>query len=124
MKNYRPISFLSAYCKMSESILYDSLFPFLNQNDLIYTSQSGFNPGDSFISQLLSITYEICHSIYEGYVICGAFLDISKAFDKVWHEGLVFKLQQNDMTCNLLNILEDVLRNRKQRLILNGQKSY
>ena len=109
---------------MAEGILYDSLFPFLNQNDLIYTSQSGFNPGDSFISQLLSITYEICHSIYEGYVICGGFLDISKAFDKVWHEGLVFKLQQNCMTCNLLNILEDVLRNRKQRLILNGQTSY
>ena len=59
----------------------------------------------------------------EGYEIRGEFLDISKAFDKVWHEGLVFKLQQNGISGNLLNIFEDFLRNRKQRVVLNGQTS-
>ena len=59
----------------------------------------------------------------EGYEIRGDFLDISKAFDKVWHEGLVFKLQQNGISGNLLNIFEDFLRNRKQRVVLNGQTS-
>ena len=57
----------------------------------------------------------------EGYEIRGVFLDISKAFDKVWHEGLVFKLKQNGISGNLLNIFEDFLRNRKQRVVLNGQ---
>ena len=42
-------------------------------------------------------------------------------FDKVWHEGLVFKLKQNEISGNLLNIFEDFLRNRKQRVDLNGQ---
>ena len=59
----------------------------------------------------------------EGYEIRGVFLDISKAFDKVWHEGLVFKLKQNGISGKLLNIFEDFLRNRKQRVVLNGQTS-
>ena len=59
----------------------------------------------------------------EGYEIRGVFLDISKAFDKVWHEGLVFKLKQNGISGNLLNIFEDFLRNRKQRVVLNRQIS-
>ena len=59
----------------------------------------------------------------EGYEIRGIFLDISKVFSKVWHEGLVFKLKQNGIFGNLLNILEDFLRNRKQRVVLNEQAS-
>ena len=50
-------------------------------------------------------------------------MDISKAFDKVWHEGIIFKLQQNGISDDLLNILSDFLRNRKQRVTLNGQSS-
>ena len=59
----------------------------------------------------------------EGYEIRGVFLDISKAFDKVRHEGLVFKLKQNGISGNLLNIFEDFLRNRKPRVVLNGETS-
>ena len=51
------------------------------------------------------------------------FLDISKAFDKVWHEGLVFKLKQNGISGNLLKFFESYLHNRKQRVILNGSYS-
>ena len=93
VKSYRPISLLPICGKMFECILYNSLFNFLNQNDLISPAQSGFKPGDSCINQLLSITHEIYHSMDEGYEIRGVFLDISKAFDKVWHESLVFKLK-------------------------------
>ena len=90
VKNYRPISLLPICGKIFERILYNSLFNFLNQNDLISPAQSGFKPSNSCINQLLSITHEIYHSIDEGYEIRGVFLDISKAFDKIWHEGLVF----------------------------------
>ena len=90
--------------------VYNSLFNFLNQNDLISPAQSGFKPGDSCINQLLSITHEIYHSLDENYEIRAVFLDISKAFDEVWHEGLVFKLKQNGISGNLLNIFEDLLR--------------
>ena len=59
----------------------------------------------------------------ESYEIRGVFLDTSKVFDNVWHEGLVFKLKQNGISGNLVNIFEDFLRNRKQRVVLNGQTS-
>ena len=49
------------------------------------------------------------------------FLDISKAFDKVWHEGLLYKLKQNGISGNLLETLTDFLKDRKQRVVLNGQ---
>ena len=53
----------------------------------------------------------------------GVFLDISKAFDKVWHKGIIFKLQQNGISGKLLRVLSDFLKDRKQRVILNGQVS-
>ena len=59
----------------------------------------------------------------EGYEVRGVFLDISKAFDKVWHEGLVYKLRQNGIDGPLLEVLTDFLNFRKQRVVLNGQFS-
>ena len=53
----------------------------------------------------------------------GVFLDISKAFDKVWHSGLLFKLQAYGVEGQLLALLKDYLHNHKQRVVLNGQTS-
>ena len=53
----------------------------------------------------------------------GVFLDISKAFDKVWHKGLLHKLKENGINGPLLDVLEDFLCSRKQRVVLNGQQS-
>ena len=50
---------------------------------------------------------------HDGFEVRSVFLDISKAFDKVWHEEVIFKLQQNGILDDLLNILSDFLRNRK-----------
>ena len=53
----------------------------------------------------------------------GIFLDISKAFDKVWHDGLLFKLTIYSVEGDLLLLLKNYLKNRKQRVVLNGQTS-
>ena len=53
------------------------------------------------------ITHEIYKSFDDGFEVRGVFLDISKAFDKVWHEDLIFKLKQNGTSGNLLNLLCD-----------------
>ena len=79
--------------------------------------------GDSCINQLLSINHEILNAVDKGLDIRGIFLDISKAFDKVWRDGLIFKLRQNGISGDIINILQDFLRNRKQRVVLNGQCS-
>ena len=91
VKKYYPISLLPVCGRSVECILYNSLFNSLNQNYLTSPAQSGFRPGDSCINQLLSITHEIYYSMDKGCEIYGVFLDISKGFDKVWHDGLIFK---------------------------------
>ena len=86
-------------------------------------NQSSFKPGDSCINQLLSITHNIYKSFDDGYEVRGVFLDISKAFDKVWHYGLIFKLQENGISGNHLKVLKYFLTNKKQSVVLNGQSS-
>ena len=83
------------------------MFELFSENELISHSQAGFKPGDSCINQLLCITHDIYQSLDDGLETKGVFLDISKAFDKVWHEGLLFKLKQNGISGNLLNIITD-----------------
>ena len=74
------------------------MFKFSNENNLISPKQSGFKPGDSFINQLISITHEIYEALSARLEVRSAFLDISKAFDKVWHEGGLFKLCPNGIS--------------------------
>ena len=99
------------------------MYSFFKENDLISSNQSGFKQGVSRINQLLSITHDIYQSLDQGYEVRGVFLDISKAFDKVWHKGLIHKLKQNGIGGPLLKILTDFLKSRKQRVVLNGQHS-
>ena len=99
------------------------MFSFFIENDLISQNQSGFKPVDSCINQLLSISHEIYISFYDGWEVRGVFLDISKAFDKVWHQGLILKLKQNGISANLQKIIEDFLSIRYRKVVLNGQSS-
>ena len=91
VNNYRPVSLLPIYSEIFEKIILDSIFNFMIQNNLLNSCQSGFRPNDSCINQLISIT----HNIYRAFdanpslEVRGVFLDLSKAFDKVWHEGLL-----------------------------------
>ena len=121
--NYRPISLLPICSKIFEKILFDPIYNHLNSNGLISKHQSGFKPGDSTINQLLAITHSIYKSFEDGCETRALFLDISKAFDKVWYPGLLFKLRQNGIDGNLLELMTDYLSNRHQRVVLNGVHS-
>ena len=122
MKNYRPISLLPVFGKMFEKL---NLYPYLITNKLISEKQSGFKKNDSTINQLLYICHVILLS-FDGNPpreVRAVFLDISKAFDKVWHKGLVFKMKCNGIQGDLLSLLSDFLDNRYQRTLLNGKTS-
>ena len=79
----------------------------------------GFRPGDSTTNQILYLVNEI-HQAFESLKALQVFLDISKAFDKVWHNGQIFKLKQNGVSDNLIHFFQNYLDNRNQRVVLNG----
>ena len=94
-------------------------------NNLLTPCQSGFIKGDSCVNQLLAITHEI-HKTLDANPstdTIGVFLDMSKAFDKVWHNGLICKLQSYGIQSQLLFLLKNYLFNRKERVVINGVKS-
>ena len=125
VKNYRPISVFPIFGKMFESIIYNSLFNYFLSGRLFTPSQSVFFSGDSCIAQLLSIIHEIQTAFNENPIVDvrGIFLDISKAFDKVWHDGIIFKLKAYGIEGELLSLLKKYLENREHRVVLNGLTS-
>ena len=125
IKNYRPVSLLPIFGKIFEKCIFDSLYTYFEENNLLSGCQSGFRKGDSCTSQLLAIVENIFRSFDANPSIDtrGIFLDISKAFDRVWHEGLVFKLKSYGIKGPLLGLIKDFLSERLQRVVINGQES-
>ena len=113
VKNYRPVSVLPICGKILEikkkrRLIFNEMFNYLSAMKLISKNQSGFQPRDSCINQLLSINQEIFTSFDNGLEVRSVFLDLSKTFDIVWHKGVIFKLKQKGI----------LLSNRKQRIAL------
>ena len=125
MVNYRPVSLLLICGKIFERLIFNPVFEFLEENKLLPPNQSGFQPNDSCENQLLSIV----HSIYAYFdqspslEVRANFLDISKAFDKVWYEGLLYKLETVEISGNLQKLFQSFLSDRFHRVALNGQSS-
>ena len=95
LKNYRPRSLFPISGKTSERVIFKDLFNYFHKNKLFTKFQSGFLPDDSCISQLSSIAHDINSSVdcVPMQDVMGIYLDISKAFDKVWRKGFLFKLK-------------------------------
>ena len=123
--NYRPVSLFPILGKIFERVIFNSIFEYLEENNLLCPNQSGFRPSDSCEYQLLSILHEIYKSFdcNPPKDVRGIFLDLSKAFDRVWHDGLIYKIKRTDITGNSLKLIESFLSNRFQRVVLNGQSS-
>ena len=113
IKNDRPISLLPICGKIFEKIIFNNLYNYLNTNYLITKNQSGFCPGDSTTNQLLYLVNEIHLAFDEpkSLEVRAVFLDISKGFVKVWHDGLLFKVNQNGMNGSLLKLVENYIHN-------------
>ena len=107
---------------MFEKIIFNHLYNHLTTHYLITKNQSGFRPGDSTTNELINLVNEIHHAFdnTRSLEVRAIFLDLSKAFDKVWHDGLILKMRQNGVSGRLLKLFQDYLRNRNQRVVLNG----
>ena len=83
--NFRPISLLPTLSKICESVMHDRLLKHCLENDIISEKQAAYLKGDSTVSQLIYITHNIRNNWEEKKLTHGVFLDVSSAFDKVWH---------------------------------------
>jgi hypothetical protein len=79
--------------------------------------KAGFLPGHSTVYQLLKTYHHIVQSIDDGKVCCMVFCDLSKAFDRVWHKGLIFKLQTYGITGDILQWFKSYVCSRSQRVL-------
>ena len=121
--NYRPISLLCCISKVFEKIIFNHIYTYLKENNLINIRQSGFTEGDCTINQLIAICNLIAKNLDSSDEVLAVFLDLTKAFDKVWHTGLKYKIERCGITGNLLKWLSSYLSQRTQRVVINGKHS-
>ena len=120
VEHYRPISLLSNSSKVFERIIFNQLYAFLDKNKLLTPLNSGFKKGDSTINQLIYLVHNIYKGLENRQDIKIVFLDFSKAFDRVWHRGLIFKLERLGVRGKLLKLIKNYLLDRKQMVVIEG----
>lgn len=121
--DFRPVSLLCGPGKLQERIVFKHIHNFLIENNLIYKYQSGFLPNHSTTFQLIDIYHNICQVIDNNQFACMVFCDVSKAFDRVWHKGLIFKLKQLGVDGDVLKWISNYLNKRQQRVVIKSSMS-
>ena len=124
-ENYRPLLLLPLFGKFFEKLMFGAIYSHLCENTLLFQHQSGFRQGDSTNNHLLSITNDIYKAFEEvpSKEMHAIFLDLLKAFDRVWHNGLIYKPKVNGMSGNILQLLQNFLKDQQQHVVLNGTTS-
>ena len=123
LTNHRPVSLLNSESKVFERLVFKHLYNHLHDNNILTPLQSGFIPGDSTVNQLTFLYNTFCRALDEGEEIRVVFCDIKKAFDRVWHAGLLHDLNACGVSDSLLNWFKDYLTQRRQRVVLPGVNS-
>ena len=123
VSNHRPISLLNTEGKVFERLVFKHLFNHLQDNNMLSSFQSGFIPGDSTVNQLTYLYHTFCEALDAGKEVRAVFCDISKAFDRVWHAGLIHKLEAAGVAGEALLWFRSYLSDRRQRVVLPGASS-
>ena len=121
--NYRPVSLTCVAGKVMESLLKDVIVEHLNENNLIFSSQHGFVKNRSCLTNLLEYLETLQDLVDKGNCVDVAYLDFSKAFDKVPHKRLNVILEAHGITGKLKEWIVSWLSDRQQRVVLNGETS-
>ena len=119
--NYRPISLLAVVFKVQERVVYNRLYSHIQQH--LPTHQSGFRQRDGTVLQLARINHEISAHRDSGHHVSACFFDLSKAFDRVWHPGLLKKLFHYGVEAEAHIWLTGYLSGRRQRVQVDGTVS-
>lgn len=119
--NYRGISLLDILSKVMEKQVYDRLFDSVKLH--LCKWQYGFLPGRSTVSQLIQVVHEYATALEKKQQVDVIYLDFAKAFDKVSHNKLLYKLESFGIKGNLLSWFQAYLLGRQHRVVINGKAS-
>ena len=122
-KSYRPISLTSCMGKLLEKIVAARLSYILEQRGLLNDAQAGFRQNRSTSDQVLRLTQSATDQFHQregGHATIATFYDCEKAFDKVWREGLLFKMQQLDLPHQYIRYVRSFLSGRKAKVEVNN----
>merc|ERR1712106_621675 len=122
-ENYRPVSLTSHIMKIFERVVKVRLIDHLKEHNLINPGQHGFVPGRSTQTQLPDHFCRVYEALEEDARVDTVYLDFAKAFDKVDHNILLTKLAENKIKGKLLRWIREFLRDRKFRVVVNGEMS-
>ena len=123
VENYRPVSLTSVACRILERVIKENVVSFLDRYKLVLKSQHGFTKNRSCLTNLLEYINYVTEVIDSGKPVDVVYLDFSKAFDRVCHRRLIYKLWKLGIRGEILDWITEWLQNRKQRVVLNGVKS-
>ncbi|XP_045533955.1 uncharacterized protein LOC106720251 [Papilio machaon] len=118
--SYRPISLLKTLGKIYERLILARLRTFMDTKGMPIAEQFGFRAKHSCTNQVHRITEHILVKRQRGLSTGAIFLDVAKAFDKVWHNGLIYKLYEHGVPDRLVCIIRDFLSNRTFRYRVEG----
>ena len=121
--NYRPVSLTCILCKLCEHIISSNIMQHLEKHSILYDLQHGFRSARSCETQLVSFIQELASSTDKNIQTDVIVMDFAKAFDKVPHKRLLYKLQYYGISNNTLNWIQDFLTLRTQTVILEGTHS-
>lgn len=122
-ENYRPVSLTSMLTKSLERIIHKHIMKFLTHHILLSESQHAFREARSWVTQILQLLHSWFSSLEKGNSFNVIFLDFAKAFDRVSHYHLFYKLQCDGNRGRLLSWFHDYLSDRTQRVITGGYSS-
>ena len=118
--SYRPISLISSIMKLFERVIEQRLRSHLEHIGFINKHQSGFRRAKSTDDHLFRLSQSIMESFNKGEHVVAAFLDVEKAFDNVWHNGLRYKIFQLDLPTKMTRWLSDFLVGRLIQVNVNN----
>lgn len=119
--SYRPISLLPILSKVYEKLLLNVIVPYANEKGVIPQHQFGFRRSHSTIEQVHRIVNVIRETFEVKHYCSALFIDISQAFDKVWHNGLIWKIVHT-LPQNTHKILENYLSDRS--FIIKAKRNF